>query len=328
MDKKENMKKNVIDISKIVIFLSICGFILCLITPIFLPKNNTKKSGIKYENARGFYGEKNNSIDVVALGNSDLYSALNPLELWKSHGYTSYVCAEPSQNIFSAYYLLKDIFSCQKPKLVILEVDEFFTRNEADDIDDAFSNILKNKFPLFEYHSRWKTLKVDDFNTKVSYTSRMESKGYIYHNVVKANKHGFKYMNNKNKNSEITYTTNKYIEKTIDLAKSHGANVLLVWYPSTTTGTTERHKTIQKLADQYHIPFLDFNVNQYDTGFNWSTDTRDGGNHLNYNGATKMTKYLGKYLNENYNLKDHRQDKAYHQWNLDYQSFMKKNKLL
>ena len=104
---------------------------------------------------------------------------MNPLELWNSHGYTSYVCAEPSQNIFSAYYLLKDIFTCQKPKLVILEVDQLFTRNEADDIDDAFNNILKNKFPLFEYHSRWKNLKTEDFTNKVSYISRVESKGYI-----------------------------------------------------------------------------------------------------------------------------------------------------
>ena len=124
MNKKENVKKNIIDFSKIVIFLSICGVLLWCITPIFVPKNNTKKSGIKYENARGFYGERHNSIDIFALGNSDLYSAMNPLELWNSHGYTSYVCAEPSQNIFSAYYLLKDIFTCQKPKLVILEVDQ------------------------------------------------------------------------------------------------------------------------------------------------------------------------------------------------------------
>ena len=36
----------------------------------------------------------------------------------------------------------------------------------------------------------------------------------------------------------------------------------------------------------------------------------------------------GKYLIENYHLIDHRQDNAYNQWNLDYQSFMKKNKLL
>jgi len=134
-------------------------------------------------------------------------------------------------------------------------------------------------------------------------------------------------MKNK-KNSTITMTTKMYMKKTIELAKNHGADVLLVWYPSATTGTIDRHKAVQKLADQYNVPFIDFNVNQYDTGFNWLTDTRDGGNHLNYNGAKKMTKYLGKYLIENYHLIDHRQDNAYNQWNLDYQSFMKKNKLL
>ena len=57
------------------------------------------------------------------------------------------------------------------------------------------------------------------------------------------------------------------------------------------------------------------------------TDTRDGGNHLNYSGATKMTKYIGQYLKDNYTLNDYRHDPHYEQWNKDYEMFMKKNKL-
>lgn len=327
MDQKINIKRYVIDFSKIIIFLSICVLLLNVLSPLFVPKNNNDQSGIKYENARGFYGERANSIDILAIGNSDLYSAMNPLQLWKDHGLTSYVCGEPQQSLCTAYYLLKEVLTCQKPKLVILEVDELFTKKESDDIDEAINNALKYAFPLFEYHSRWKDIDMDELkNTDKDYNSRMESKGYLYHNNTESNPEGFKYMGKKRK-SELTKTTKLYLQKFIDLARSQGADVLFVWYPSATTASTSRHMTVQKLAKQYDVPFIDFNMNQYDTDFNWKTDTRDGGNHLNYFGATKMTKYMGQYIKENYQLNDYRSHPDYIQWNKDYDAFMKKNKL-
>lgn len=326
--KKFKMKSWIIDLSKIVIFLSICVVLLRAISPLFVPKNNNEKSGIKYENARGFYGEDPKTVDVLAIGNSDLYSAMNPLQLWKDQGYTSYVCAEPQQNIFGAYYMLKEVLSCQKPKVVILEVDELFSKSEAEDVDEAINNALKYTFPLFEYHSRWKDLKIEDFNdTGAYYNTRMNSKGYLYHDTVKPYYDNYSYMNNKKKHTNITSTAKAYLKKFINLANENGAEVLFVWFPSATTATQARHNVVQKLADSYDIPFIDFNVNQYDTEFNWLTDSRDGGNHLNYSGATKMTKYLSRYLNENYDLIDHRENPEYDQWNKDYESFIKENKI-
>lgn len=327
MEEKVDMKKHILNISKIVIFLSICAFLLVYISPIFVPKNNSNQSGIKYENARGFYGENKNTVDVLAIGNSDLYSAMNPLQIWNEQGYTSYVCAEPQQSIFAAYYMLKEVLTCQKPKVVILEVDELFSKNEAEDIDEAINNALKYAFPLFEYHSRWKDLTVNDFQDRdADYKTRMESKGYIFHNNIKSNPDGFKYLA-KNRNASITQTTQMYLKKFIDLAHDHGAEVMFVWFPSATTATTKRHESVQRLSKSLNIPFIDFNIDQFDTGFDWQTDTRDGGNHLNYSGASKITKFLGQYLKENYELTDHRDNPKYVQWNKDYQTFMKKNKL-
>ncbi len=323
MDK---YKTNLLNLSKIVAFLVICALLLHTLSPIFVPKNNNSQSGIKYENARGFYGE-NQSIDIISVGNSDLYSAMNPLLLWKNHGYTAYTCAEPYQNIFSAYNLFKEVLKVQKPKLVILEVDELFTKSEVDDLDELVNNTLKHTFPIFEYHSRWKSLRGNDFkNLDPQYDARMESKGYIFHNNVKSNPEGFKYMKKK-RNSKLSTTTKLYLDKFIKLARDNQCEVLFVWFPSATTATTARHKAIQKIANQNQIPFIDFNMNQYDTGFDWATDTRDGGNHLNYSGAQKVTKYMGKYIEQNYQLTDHRGDQNYEQWNKDLESFLKRNKL-
>lgn len=320
------MKKRIIEVSKIVIFLSICVFLLNMLSPIFIPKNNNDQSGIKYENARGFYGENKDSIDVLAVGNSDLYSAMNPLQLWNEHGITSYVCAEPSQNIFSAYNILNEVLSCQKPKVILLEVDELFSNSEADDMDEAINNTLKNRFPIFEYHSRWKTLTSDDIQSVAKYDQRMQSKGYIYHNNIEKYYGKDSHMM-KNRHTNITATAKLYLDKFMNLAHQNEAEVLFVWFPSATTATHKRHEVIQELANKYKIPFIDFNVDFYDTEFNWLTDTRDGGNHLNFSGATKMTRHLGHYLKNSYQLNDYRNNKDYEQWNIDYQSFIKENKI-
>lgn len=322
--EKSEVKKNILNVSKIIIFLLVVVISLAALSPIFKPKNNTKEAGIEYENARGFYGEKKNSIDVYAVGNSDLYSAFNPLQLWKEYGNTSYVSAEPQQNTVGAYYLLKEFLTVQKPKLVILEVDELFTKSNIDDIDDLVSKTLRTYLPIFEYHSRWKDLSKDDFFSESFYKDRQQTKGYIYHNNVQSYKGS--YMNKKRR-KDMTYVTKLYLDKFVKLVRDSGAEVMLTVYPSATTWTLDKHKTVQKYADENEINFVDFNtMDDSETGFNWSTDTRDGGNHLNFNGATKMTKYIGQYINSNYKLNDYRGNPEYSQWDKDYDSFIKKIK--
>lgn len=44
-----------------------------------------------------------------------------------------------------------------------------------------------------------------------------------------------------------------------------------------------------------NLDYIDFNVLE-DMKVNWLLDTRDGGTHLNNNGAIKVTTQLGKML--------------------------------
>ena len=325
--ERTEMKTNLMNLSKVVVFMLIFVILLNVLSPIFEPKKNIAEAGIKYEMARGFYGEKKNSLDVVAIGNSDLYSAMVPLQLWNEHGIASYVCGEPSQTIMDAYYLLKDVMSCQKPKLVILEVDELFTKGDADDLDDAVSSTLRNNFPIFEYHSRWKDLTVDDFEEDIDYNMKHDSKGYVYNKNVKPYNPGFQgFMGKKGKKKQLSQTTQFYLNKFIELANDNGAQVMFTCFPSATTWSDDKHVTIQDYADRLNIQFIDFNTNYASTGFNWITDSRDGGNHLNYDGATKMTRAIGTFLKSNYSLPDHRSDAEYSQWNKEYEMFIKAQK--
>ena len=55
----------------------------------------------------------------------------------------------------------------------------------------------------------------------------------------------------------------------------------------------------------------------------WNTDTRDGGRHLNCEGAEKVSAYLGKYISEKYSFKDKRKSEKYADWNNDYMNYVK-----
>ena len=63
--------------------------------------------------------------------------------------------------------------------------------------------------------------------------------------------------------------------------------------------------------------YLDMNLKTEELQIDWEKDTRDGGDHLNFAGATKVTAFLGSYLKGNYALSDHRQDEVYSSWNED-----------
>ena len=84
-----------------------------------------------------------------------------------------------------------------------------------------------------------------------------------------------------------------------------------------------RHNGIAKIAKEIGVEYVDLNLED-SIGIDWKKDTRDGGEHLNYTGASKATKYLSKYLYDTNLLPDHRQDSNYSDWNKLYEKFKQK----
>ena len=83
--------------------------------------------------------EPENSIDIVALGNSNLYSGFVPTILWEKYGYTSSVSAAPHQTPLESKMLLEQLLQSQKPQLVILETDMLYDGGAADENESVFS---------------------------------------------------------------------------------------------------------------------------------------------------------------------------------------------
>ena len=84
---------------KIITFVLLAVLLLEGMSKVLMPRSNSGSGGMHNYRARGFYGEEKNSLDIAAIGNSDLASGFSPMELWKSHGITGFACGEPNQTI-------------------------------------------------------------------------------------------------------------------------------------------------------------------------------------------------------------------------------------
>lgn len=304
----------------IAVFLSAASFML-------EPKNNTPDSGIKSTALYGFLSEPENTIDIAVIGNSDVGNGFSPLELWNKYGYTSYVCAEPWQTVPQGYSVLKKFLRRQKPRLVILETDGFFDSANLANTAACIAEPIRGGFmSLKQYHNRWKTAKPDELFKKPRYTYHCASKGQWYSNDVKGYTGG-EYMVKTDKKAEIPLSTKAALDIFVKICRENAAELLFTELPSQSSWSYKKHNAVKDYADKNGVSFLDLNIDRDSYGFDWKTDTRDGGNHLNNRGARKATLFIGKYINENYSLSDHRKDEAFKSWDRDYREYCEKVKI-
>ena len=123
---------------KMIAFFIIVVLLLNVLSAVFIPKQ--EKSMSKYNGKLThfdlFYEEPRNSLDVIFLGSSHIYSGISPIEMWNTYGVAGYNCTSSSQCAYKSYRFLLDIFKCQKPKVVIFDLLSLF----IDETNDEISN--------------------------------------------------------------------------------------------------------------------------------------------------------------------------------------------
>lgn len=72
---------------------------------------------------------KQNSVDIVLVGNSHLYTGISPENLSNSLGANCFILASPGTTMTDTYFCLKEAISVCKPKIAIVET---FTLNDYD----------------------------------------------------------------------------------------------------------------------------------------------------------------------------------------------------
>lgn len=317
---KKESKHNIV---KAMAFVLVFVLILGVLGVAFTPKRSDPGSGITNSNARGFYGEPKNSIDVVILGDSNAYSACSPMYIWNKYGIPTYVAAEGFQNVTGASNLLDEVLTCQKPKLVVFDVNMLWTgKTTLKKVENNLKNVAYKYLPLAQYHNRWKTMDVKDMFGAKEYTYRSASRGQYLSMDVRPFT-GQSKMTPTDDEEAIPEVSRVLLEKLIAKCNDNGIKIMFMETPTAKSWNYARHNAMVKYAKEKKINFVDMNTLDGEYAVDWNTDTRDGGRHLNCEGAEKVSAYLGKYISEKYSFKDKRKSDKYADWNNDYMNYVK-----
>lgn len=260
--------------------------------------------------------EPENSLDVLFLGDSESCDVYSPVQLYGQQGFTSYNTGSRAQRITDSYAILEEELKRQSPKVVVLEVNTLFTQDTLYNTSDQTEAFVEKLIPMVHYHSFYKQLAIPELisGMNAEYAKASVLKGFWYRSISVPYTGRKDYMKSEVNELSISDETKEYLEKITSLVQEKGIQLVLVSSPSPKNWTEGKNKSITEWAIEHDVPFLDLNEKLDEIGIDWSTDTRDGGDHVNFSGTMKINGYIGSYLKETYQLVDHRRDNTYQSW--------------
>lgn len=341
------------ELKNFIITISLTGILtiigLIIASKIFIPKwidhNNNMMSFI----IKGFYKEQKNSLDVIFMGNSDVYRGVSPMKLYEEMGVTSYNFVSAGQRMWIAKPILEEALRFQTPKVIFFNVDSVFYTHVASDgnyhkvydnmplslnkITGVFdsnyaspkSKKLTHFLPILMYHNRYSELTKEDIEYAFyDYSNPLKGMDLVASKIPYTQ--GNYYMSHNDDNKVDIPTKNKeYLDNMLELCNKKNIELILMELPSAESWSNEKSAAISEYAKEKNIKFIDMNLDAVlaEMNFNWLEDTSDGGDHLNIFGAEKTTTYLANYLKENYNFENHKNDNNYSNWNKQYEEYLK-----
>ncbi len=276
------------------------------------------------------------SIEVLFVGTSHVYSGIDPMYIYEQSGITSYVLAGPGMRMDLTYMTLEEGLKTQTPEVVLLDMSavhwqsqqteakihkvldqlplskskiEFAFRNDSDELTP-----LDVLFPFFRFHSRWDELTANDFKYLINRLDETFVRGhFISYKNVAAN-----FQFEKDVEYVLTERNREYFQRIVDLCQEKNVPLLLykipspAWYRSQSEG-------VAALAEEVGLTFWEPYYELEEIGLDVNTDFRDENEHLNQYGSEKFCDYLVSYLQEHYELTDQRAKNT--QWNEDLEQY-------
>ena len=321
------MRKSIIRITIFIVILVLC---LGYLNSVF-----KVKYGDGIYDVTKFYELDDNTVDVLILGSSHAFQDFNTGTLWDEYGLSSFIFAGSVQPMWNTYYYLKEALKTQTPDLIVLE--GYCTVLSSEFIDD--SRIIKNNYGLkwspdkveslkvsapqerwreffleySQYHTRYKELSRADFVKNQGNPLYEDWKGFGCNMIVTP--HEVLDVSGVEERSPLFEKTEKYYRDTIELAKDNNIPIIVIVSPYAGINEDQQKmfNTASDIAAEYEVPFVNCNLINDEIGMDWTVDAADTG-HLSYRGNQRFSKYIGKYLVDNYDLPDRRGEAKYTSW--------------
>ena len=310
---------------KIILFFTLLVVLLIGANKILMVKENNGGT----ISIRNFYNNNMDNVDVLFLGTSHTYTAINPAVLWEKQGITSYNLGTSAQPIITSYYQLKQALTISSPKVVVLDV--FGTTDYIDDLKlkEEYLNINYSAMPLSQnkvelakkqllgdltqkdtldyilgypiYHSKYAAgqLKTIDFYGEMVDSER-------FYKVDKNDKGFFSNVNTTpitlpkmdiTETSELLIDDEEYLKLIVELCNENNIKLVFMIAPyQASKNEIKRFNSVKLFAEENDIKFINFFEKNI---VNEETDFADTG-HLNIYGAEKISVYMARFLKNNF----------------------------
>ncbi len=282
-----------------------------------------------------YYEQPIGTVDVLMLGSSRSGMNFDCEELWKEYGISSYMLWGSGQPLWNTYYFLNEAIKVNRPQVVVLETSAGTRSFEYSDDGRQYTNTFGMKMSLNKleavqvsapqerwtdlllgfpiYHTRYTELTETDFSRYPWNVSKNASKGGAVR-YGSGTLTGYGEAADLVTIKEVSYKEELYLRRIIELCQSENLPLLLIEGPVMDRADAQPYfNYMQTIADEYNLPYLNYNLLDAETGLDVSDIWTDN-IHLNTNGGRKISSYLANYIIDNYELQDHRGDKAYQSW--------------
>ena len=320
------MQKRFTHILKPVCFSLILLLLTLLISPVLQQKWIEYGSlGDTYV-AEGFYDLEKNSIELAVMGSSQTIRSFSCMHLLENYGISAYSPSSGTQPMACTYYYAKRLLKTQQLKAVLIDVSSLYEEvnssqfNRVTDLAPlsldklalladsskiimhkngkkaAVKHLWTHLLPIIQYHDRWSDLTAADFG--LTEEAPFVLRGNTSRLKIKKQK-GILVKEGQIDEYDLMQEDQRiYLEKTIQLFQDAGVRVTLIKTPKK-DWTYTRMLGASEVAEQYGVDFLDFNTKKLfeAAGLSTKKDFADQ-EHLNLNGALKLTDYLAEYLSD------------------------------
>ena len=297
-------------------FVSLLAFFSRLVMPKYASESREGNLIAEYYRAADA-GERH---DVIFFGDCEAYSSFVPPILYEKYGIKSFVRASPAQSIAQTYHLIAETLEYERPQAVVLSVyalcrtdsqSEAYNRMTLDGMRISRSklaairesagedeSLLSYVLPVLRFHSRIYSLGAEDF-TYLFTRPRVSHNGYFMEKRIKAAEKSAEEPNTPT--SPLPAQNLAYLERITELCRKKGTELILVKAPISSwryPWYSEWSEELERYAARESIKYYDLLESADEIGIDLSTDTYDGGLHLNVWGAEKTTTYFGAILRD------------------------------
>ncbi len=284
----------------------------------------------------GFYRMERNTADVIFYGSSHVYSGINTALLWDDYGIAGYNLAGTMQTLWNTYYNMEETLKYQSPRMMVVDLYGILIEDEYYGSTNVIKNVSSMRFSMNKVRNVWNSVPHEEFLSYLaSYPlthdswKRLKQGNYIesVNNIGGEWYKGYKpsyavtrydmlpQLKESTKVKEASEKNRRYLDKMVMLAREHQVQLAFIVVPY--EGINDEDQMLYRWAEDYAeengILFLNGNAKLEEIQMNPAEDYAEA-SHLNHSGACKFTAYLGEWLIDNCDWKDHRGDEKWVSW--------------